>query len=179
MLFGARASLKLIFVGGVIGFLLLLAPHPSRSGVNPGCQDRQAWTLFCYFESAASGFGEKDFATLVAKAGGSSRVPTAYRGAYRGLAVRKMTGAFQKLNGAKAAMEDLNQAVLEDPVNPRWRLLRWLMEREIPSWLGLSEHTKEDKAFLDRARSALRLEQIRNAGPKGDLDWVFFFDKVQ
>jgi len=93
--------------------------------------------------------------------------------------VPSMEGTVQKYQGAKAAVEDLNRAVSEEPANPRWRLLRLVLEREIPAWLGLSKHKAEDKAFLDRARAVLRPEQIRNAGPKGELDWVFFLGKVQ
>ncbi|MEY3157714.1 MAG: hypothetical protein RIS78_158 [Bacteroidota bacterium] len=178
MLFGARASLKLIVVG-VSALFMALAPVPSQSKGNPDCLNSQAWSLFCYFEWASSGFTEKEYHGLMAKAGGTGRVPLAYRGAYRGLAVPSMEGTVQKYQGAKAAVEDLNRAVSEEPANPRWRLLRWVLEREIPAWLGLSKHKAEDKAFLDRARAVLRPEQIRNAGPKGDLDWVFFLGKVQ
>ena len=178
MLFGARASLKLIVVG-VSALFMALAPIPSQSKGNSGCLNSHAWSLFCYFEWASSGFTEKEYHGLMAKAGGTGRVPIAYRGAYRGLAVPSMEGAVQKYQGAKAAVEDLNRAVSEDPANPRLRLLRWLLEREIPSWLGLSKHKGEDQAFLDRARAALSPEQIRSAGPKGDLDWVFFLGKVQ
>lgn len=178
MLFGARASLKLIVVG-VSALFMALAPVPSQSKGNPDCLNSQAWSLFCYFEWASSGFTEKEYHGLMAKAGGTGRVPLAYRGAYRGLAVPSMEGTVQKYQGAKAAVEDLNRAVSEEPANPRCRLLRWVLEREIPAWLGLSKHKAEDKAFLDRARAVLRPEQIRNAGPKGDLDWVFFLGKVQ
>ncbi|MBU6273380.1 MAG: hypothetical protein KGP34_00505 [Bacteroidetes bacterium] len=178
MLFGARASLKLIVVG-VSALFMALAPVPSQSKGNPDCLNSQAWSLFCYFEWASSGFTEKEYHGLMAKAGGTELVPLAYRGAYRGLAVPSMEGTVQKYQGAKAAVEDLNRAVSEEPANPRWRLLRWVLEREIPAWLGLSKHKAEDKAFLDRARAVLRPEQIRNAGPKGDLDWVFFLGKVQ
>lgn len=178
MLFGARASLKLIVVG-VSALFMALAPVPSQSKGNPDCLNSKAWSLFCYFEWASSGFTEKEYHGLMAKAGGTGLVPLAYRGAYRGLAVPSMEGTVQKYQGAKAAVEDLNRAVSEEPANPRWRLLRWVLEREIPAWLGLSKHKAEDKAFLDRARAVLRPEQIRNAGPKGDLDWVFFLGKVQ
>jgi len=178
MLFGARASLKLMVVG-VSAVFMALAPVPSKSKGNTACLNQQAWSLFCYFEWASSGFTEKEYHGLMANAGGMGRVPIAYRGAYRGLAVPSMEGTVQKYSGAKAAVEDLNRAVSEDPTNPRWRLLRWVLEREIPAWLGLSKHKGEDKAFLVRARAALSPEQIRNAGPKGDLDWVFFLGKVQ
>lgn len=178
MLFGARASLKLIVVG-VSALFMALAPVPTQSKGNPDCLNSQAWSLFCYFEWASSGFTEKEYHGLMAKAGGAGLVPLAYRGAYRGLAVPSMEGTVQKYQGAKAAVVDLNRAVSEEPANPRWRLLRWVLEREIPAWLGLSKHKSEDKAFLDRARAVLRPEQIRNAGPKGDLDWVFFWGKVQ
>lgn len=178
MLFGARASLKLIVVG-VSALFMALAPVPSQSKGNPDCLNSQAWSLFCYFEWASSGFTQKEYYGLMAKAGGTGRVPLAYRGAYRGLAVPSLEGTVQKYQWAKAAVEDLNRAVSEEPANPRWRLLRWLLEREIPSWLGLSQHTREDIAFLKRARAALCSEQIRNAGPSGDLDWVFFLGKVQ
>jgi len=178
MLFGARASLKLMVVG-VSAVFMALAPVPSKSKGNTACLNQQAWSLFCYFEWASYGFTEKEYHGLMAKAGGMGRVPIAYRGAYRGLAVPSMEGTVQKYSGAKAAVEDLNRAVSEDPTNPRWRLLRWVLEREIPAWLGLSKHKGEDKAFLVRARAALSPEQIRNAGPKGDLDWVFFLGKVQ
>jgi len=178
MLFGARASLKLMVVG-VSAVFMALAPVPSKSKGNTACLNQQVWSLFCYFEWASSGFTEKEYHGLMAKAGGMGRVPIAYRGAYRGLAVPSMEGTVQKYSGAKAAVEDLNRAVSEDPTNPRWRLLRWVLEREIPAWLGLSKHKGEDKAFLVRARAALSPEQIRNAGPKGDLDWVFFLGKVQ
>ena len=178
MLFGAGTSFKLAYLAlgawwGISAALHVQGPHAVAVS-QPG-----PWSLAAYFEAASSGFGESDYRALLAQAQDKDRVPLAYRGAYRGLAVRSLSNPLHKLNGAKAALEDLNRAVLAEPTNPRYRLLRWLLEREIPSWLGLSGHVKEDQMALERALQALTPAQRNQAAPVGERDWVFFLGKVR
>lgn len=178
MLFGSGTSFKLVVLALGISWSHALAGHSQRP-VASAPPSLSPWTLASYFEAASSGFGEREYKGLLTRAQGVENIPLAYRGAYRGLAVQSLSSPLQKLNGAKAAVEDLNRAVQTEPSNPRYRLLRWLMEKEIPSWLGLSGHVQEDRRFLDQALKALTPAQRKQAGPQGELDWVFFLGKVQ
>jgi hypothetical protein len=73
----------------------------------------------------------------------------------------------------------LNTAVSVDEFDPKWRLLRLILETETPGWLGLSTHVQEDKAFLDRQLATEKPIEFGNSVNETPYSWVKFYMKLK
>jgi hypothetical protein len=72
----------------------------------------------------------------------------AYYGTALALEARASSWVGTKVELAKKASQNLNTAVSQSPQDFEIRFLRFSFEHNVPSMLGLSGHTVDDKAFL-------------------------------
>ena len=53
------------------------------------------------------------------------------------------------------------------------------LEAEMPSWLGLSPHVQEDRAYLNRLLSRLNKEGTAQTAQSSSEDWSKFYLKMK
>jgi len=131
--------------------------------------------LEAYFEAAQYPFTASHFKAIFGEGRPSEQSNPGFAGAYRGLLARDGRSPLSRLENAKAASLLLNQAVARDGSDPRWRLLRLILEAEMPSWLGLSPHVQEDRAFLNSLLSKRSIEGRFQNGLRSSEDWSKFY----
>lgn len=105
-------------------------------------------TLRRHYQQAAAdkAAGEK-FYQMMSGYEGSEALPLAYKAAAEAIRARDAS-MFNKLTYAQAATRLFDQAVAADATNAEVRFLRFSVESNIPSFLGLSAHVEEDRQFL-------------------------------
>jgi hypothetical protein len=135
--------------------------------------------LEAYFEAAQRPFTASHFKLIFGEGKRSEQLNPGFAGAYRGLLARDGRSPLSQLENAKAASALLNQAVAKDASDPRWRLLRLTLEAEMPSWLGLSPHVQEDRAYLNRLLSRLNKEGTPQTAESSSEDWSKFYLKMK
>ncbi len=135
-------------------------------------------TLEAYFEAAQGPFTASQFNAIFGEGRQSEQLNPGFAGAYRGLLARDGRSPLSRLENAKAASALLNQAVVRDGSDPRWRLLRLTLEAEMPGWLGLSEHVQVDKAFLNRLLSRMSIVATGQTNERESDDWSKFYKKM-
>ncbi|MDO7876660.1 hypothetical protein Q5H93_18080 [Hymenobacter sp. ASUV-10] len=81
---------------------------------------------------------------------GHDAVVMAYKGAAEAIRARDAS-MFDKLTFIQQANRSFEQAVSLAPDNAEVRFLRFSVESNLPSFLGMSKHVEEDKALLLRA----------------------------
>jgi tetratricopeptide (TPR) repeat protein len=81
---------------------------------------------------------------------GPDAVVLAYKGAAEAIRARDAS-MFDKLTYIQQAARSFEQAVSLAPQNAEVRFLRFSVESNLPSFLGMSKHLEEDKALLLRA----------------------------
>ena len=87
---------------------------------------------------------------LLADYKGHDAVVMAYKGAAEAIRARDAS-MFDKLTFIQQANRSFEQAVSLAPENAEVRFLRFSVESNLPSFLGMSKHVEEDKALLLRA----------------------------
>lgn len=164
-----RIMLVLLFVFAWLAHSLSVWADPSKDPL----------TLAAYFEAAQHSFNESQFKAIFADGRRSEQLNPGYAGAYRGLLARDDRSPISRLKNACTASSLLNKAVTLEGSDPRWRLLRLILEVEMPGWLGLSEHIQEDQTFLNRL---LSLESIGGPGYSTNgtsNEWSKFYKKMK
>ncbi|TGE25335.1 hypothetical protein E5K00_09145 [Hymenobacter aquaticus] len=105
-------------------------------------------TLRRHYEQAAAdkAAGEK-FYKLMADYNDKDAVILGYKGAAEAIRARDAS-MFNKLSYVQAASRTFDQAVALAPTNAEVRFLRFSVETNLPSFLGLSQHVDEDRQLL-------------------------------
>lgn len=99
-----------------------------------------------------------------------SPVMLAYKGATRAIMAKYIGGVGKKYSLAKEGMQMLNQAVEKEPSNIEIRYLRFTVQDNVPSFLGLSGDLKSDKNAI--------IEHMVNR-KKYQVDDIYFKDIVK
>jgi hypothetical protein len=136
-------------------------------------------TMAAYFEAAKRPFGKSQYKAIFQGGSRSEQLNPGFAGAYRGLLARDGGYPISRLKNARAASSMLNTAVSVDEFDPKWRLLRLILETETPGWLGLSTHVQEDKAFLDRQLATEKPIEFGNSVNETPDSWVKFYMKLK
>lgn len=143
------------------------------------CQGKAALGCACYLEAARRPFTEAAYQDLFRDLPGGEKAYPAYAGAYQGLVARDLKQPWARYQWTRKATTNLNLAVQRDPHNPEWRFLRWLLEKEIPTWLGWSAHVAEDQAFLDVISQGMGNGVGSGDGKGSPKTWLFFYSKAK
>ncbi|MBD2767670.1 hypothetical protein IC235_07170 [Hymenobacter sp. BT664] len=119
-----------------------------------------------HYEQAATdkAAGEK-FYNLLADYKERDALVLGYKAASEAIRARDAS-MFNKLTYVQNAAHTFEEAVGLDPQNPEIRFLRFSVESNLPSFLGLSKHVEEDKellvnAVLNHPKSGLDAEAFR------------------
>jgi hypothetical protein len=94
----------------------------------------------------------------------------AYKGATRAVMAKHVGGVGKKYSLAKEGMAMLNEAVSKEPTNIEIRYLRFTVQDNVPSFLGLSGDLKSDKNAI--------IEHMVNR-KKYQVDDSYFKDMVK
>jgi hypothetical protein len=119
-------------------------PLPRTSSMSP----YQPAALRRHYEQAAADkqAGEK-FYKLLQDYAGQDALTLGYKAASEAIRARDAS-MLNKLTYVQQAAHTFEQAVTLDGNNAEIRFLRFSVESNLPSFLGLSKHVDEDKAFL-------------------------------
>ncbi|QDA59103.1 hypothetical protein [Hymenobacter jejuensis] len=118
-----------------------------------------------YEQAAADKKAGEKFYQLMADYNERDAVVLAYKGAAEAIRARDAS-MFNKLTYVQDASRTFEQAVALNPTNAEVRFLRFSVETNLPSFLGLSQHVEEDKqvllsALLNHPKSGLDAEAFR------------------
>ncbi|MCB2377826.1 hypothetical protein LGH70_09555 [Hymenobacter sp. BT635] len=100
-----------------------------------------------YEQAAADKSAGEKFYKLMADYNDKDAVILGYKGAAEAIRARDAS-MFNKLSYVQAASRTFDQAVALDPNNAEVRFLRFSVETNLPSFLGLSQHVDDDRQLL-------------------------------
>lgn len=100
------------------------------------------------FEIAAKESQSKSFYTILNKYQGEDALVLAYKAASIALQARNCMMPHKKISYANESMRIFSEAIKMAPQNIEVRYLRYCIQTNIPSFLGLSKNLSEDKKFI-------------------------------
>jgi hypothetical protein len=101
-----------------------------------------------YVKGAASESEAKDLLKSLRKESSLTPVMLAYKGATQALMAKYAKLPTKKYSLAKKGMAIINNAISKDPENIEIRYIRFTIQDNVPSFLGLSGDLKKDKDLI-------------------------------
>lgn len=116
-----------------------------------------------YVESALREEAARDLLKSLSQESALSPVLLAYKGATQALMAKYATLPGKKYSLAKKGLAFLEQAIAIDPENIEIRYLRFTIQENVPSFLGLSKDLKNDKIVI--LKNAARRKEFKVDDP--------------
>lgn len=89
----------------------------------------------------------------------------AYLGAYQMMMAKHLLSPISKLKSFKRGRENLEKAIKADANNVESRMLRLVIQKNAPKFLGYNKNMEEDKTFLKA-----HLDQLSRLGLKDEYE---------
>lgn len=100
------------------------------------------------------------FYNLAANVSKSNPTITAYKAVSEALTAKTAWNPFSKIMYLKQFEQKMNAAIMEDPNNLEIRFLRFSVEFNLPTFLGMSQHLSEDMEKIVELGSSILLLNI-------------------
>lgn len=113
----------------------------------------------------------RDFHELMESPQENSATIVAYQAVSEALLAQVVWNPFSKLSQVMKYDKLMEKAVLEDEENIEIRFLRLAIEVNLPSFLGMSEHIKEDRDMIVNNMSKVSTMKVE----KGYGQYIFYF----